>query len=179
MAMQNALYQYIELYNANRPVVEARSSEPLNRLRTAALEALETAGRLPAKGDEGFEKTSINDMFAPDFGVNISGVNIPADIASSFRCGVPNLSTLMGVVVNDRFTPHLHAPEKPSGRGHMCSLSEAAGKHPGIVGKWYGSVANLDSPGTALNTLLAQEGVFIHAGPRHQTWKSPCSLSAY
>ena len=44
----------------------------------------------------------------------------------------------------------------------MCSLSEAAGKHPGIVGKWYGSVANLDSPGTALNTLLAQEGVFIH-----------------
>ena len=100
MAMQNALYQYIELYNANRPVVEARSSEPLNRLRTAALEALETAGRLPAKGDEGFEKTSINDMFAPDFGVNISGINIPADIASSFRCGVPNLSTLMGVVVN-------------------------------------------------------------------------------
>ena len=89
----------------NRPVVEARSSEPLNRLRTAALEALETAGRLPAKGDEGFEKTSINDMFAPDFGVNISGINIPADIASSFRCGVPNLSTLMGVVVNDRFTP--------------------------------------------------------------------------
>lgn len=162
MAMQNALYQYIELYNANRPVVEARSSEPLNRLRTAALEALETAGRLPAKGDEGFEKTSINDMFAPDFGVNISGVNIPADIASSFRCGVPNLSTLMGVVVNDRFTPTSTLLKNLPAGVTMCSLSEAAGKHPGIVGKWYGSVANLDSPGTALNTLLAQEGVFIH-----------------
>lgn len=160
--MKNALTQYIELYNANRQAVDNRSSQPLNSLRPAALEALETAGRLPDKGDEGFEKTSVNDMFAPDFGVNITGVSIPADIAASFRCGVPNLSTLMGIVVNDRFTPVATLVKNLPEGVTMCSLAAAAEKYPDIVGRWYGKAARLDHTGTALNTLLAQDGVFIH-----------------
>ncbi len=62
----NALNQYTDLFEANRAVIEANSTEPLNALRPQALEALCLAGRLPDRGDEGFEKTSVNDMFAPE-----------------------------------------------------------------------------------------------------------------
>lgn len=160
--MNNALTQYTDLYREHRDEIEARSAAPLNRLRPEALAALEAARRLPDKGDEGFEKTSVNDMFAPDYGVNISRVNIPADIASSFRCGVPNLSTLMGVMVNDRFTPTATLINNLPAGVTMCSLTEAAEKYPAIVERAYGSAASLTRPGTALNTLLAQDGVFIH-----------------
>ena len=62
----NALNQYTDLYEANRAAVDAGSAPVLNRLRPEALDALKRIGRLPDKSDEGFEKTSVNDMFAPD-----------------------------------------------------------------------------------------------------------------
>ena len=160
----NALDQYITLYEANRAEVDSHSAGALNRLRKAALDALRKAGRLPGKGDEGFEKSSVNDMFAPDFGVNIQRMNMPVDVAASFRCGVPNLSTLLGVVVNDRFVPTStllgNLPEGVT----VCSLARAAEEHPELVDRHYGSVADIESPGTALNTLLAQDGVLVHVG---------------
>ena len=113
-------------------------------------------------------------MFAPDYGVNISRVNIPADIASSFRCGVPNLSTLMGVMVNDRFTPTATLINNLPAGVTMCSLTEAAEKYPAIVERAYGSAASLTRPGTALNTLLAQDGVFTSTGGC--ALKKRCSL---
>lgn len=85
----NALTQYIDLFRQNRAAIDAHSAPVLNAARTAALALLEKAGRLPDRGDEGFEKTSVNDMFAPDFGVNIERRDLPADVAASFRCGVP------------------------------------------------------------------------------------------
>lgn len=158
----NALNQYTELFHANRATVEANSPAVLNALRTQACEALEVAGRLPDSGDEGFEKTSVNDMFAPDFGVNVNRLPLPADVAASFRCGVPNLSTLLGVVVNDRFvassTLQGNLPEGVT----VCSLAQAAVKLPGVLERCYGSVARLSDAGTALNTLLAQDGVMVH-----------------
>lgn len=144
--------------------MDAGSAGALNNLRPAALAALRRIGRLPGKGDEGFEKTSVNDMFAPDFGVNINRMALPADVAASFRCGVPNLSTLLCVVVNDMFasTPTLEG-NLPEGVT-VCSLARAAVEHRSIMDRYYGSMARIGNAGTALNTLLAQDGVFIHVG---------------
>lgn len=158
----NALTQYINLFTEHRQVIDSNSAEAINALRPAALEALTAAGRLPEKGDEGYERTSVNAMFAPDFGVNIGRVNMPVNVGASFKCGVPNLSTLLAVVVNDRFAPTstllANLPEGVT----VCSLAAAAKEWPELVQKYYGSVANMADPSTALNTLLVQDGVFIH-----------------
>lgn len=158
----NALEQYIQLYREHAETVNAHGAPALNALRTRALEALEKAGRLPDKSDEGFSRTSVNDMFAPDFGVNIKRVAMGADVAASFHCGVPNLSTLMAVVANDRFmatnTLRQNLPEGVT----VCSLKEAAVAMPEVVEKYYGHAADMQKPGTALNTLLVQDGVFVH-----------------
>ena len=67
--MENALNQYIELYKENVELINENSAPALNTLRSDALNALDGA-HLPTKRTEGYEKTSIEDMFAPDFGVN-------------------------------------------------------------------------------------------------------------
>lgn len=70
----NALTQYLDLYAAHRAAIDARAPEAFNRLRPAAAEALRAAGRLPRKGDEGYARTDIDALFAPDFGINIMRV---------------------------------------------------------------------------------------------------------
>ncbi len=160
----SAIDQYINLYRENREAVEANSAPALNTLRPTALASLEKAGRLPEKGDEGFEKTSVEKMFAPDYGVNINRVDIPVDVAAAFRCDVPNLSTLMGIIVNDRFVPTVTLRKNLPDGLTVCTFSEAAnGPMVAVLARHLGSAAPIGQPGVALNTLLAQDGVLIHA----------------
>lgn len=163
-AAMSSLTQYTDLYRQTAAKIDANSAPVLNALRPAALEALDRAGRLPLPSDEGFEKTSIEEMYAPDFGLNPDRLPIEADIAATFRCDVPNLSTLLALVVNDRFVPTSTLIKNLPEGVTVCSLREAALNHPDLVAKYYGRLAPLDVPGVALNTLLCQEGVFIHVG---------------
>lgn len=157
----SSIDQYTALFDDSRSVIDANSSPVMNALRDEAAASLRSAGRFPDRGDESFEKTSIEEMFAPDYGVNVNRVNIPVDIAASFRCEVPNLSTLLAVVVNDRFVPSATLLKNLPKGVEVCSLAEAAANDPSFVAAHYGKLARLQSPGTALNTMLAQDGVMI------------------
>ena len=100
----NALDQYIRLYTGNAASIDDHAPALLNSMRPVALAALDGA-RLPHKGEETFAALSEDGMFAPDFGVNINRVKFGVDTAATFHCGVPNVSTLLGLVVNDTFSP--------------------------------------------------------------------------
>lgn len=156
-----SLSQYTAIYLENTDRINSGSSRLMNEARPRALSALEDA-RLPEKGDEGFEKTSLEKMFAPDFGLNINRVAIPTDIAASFRCDVPALSSLLGVVVNDSFFPTSALLRNLPEGVTVMSLAKGAEEFPETFAESYTRIAPLDVPATALNTLLAQDGVFIH-----------------
>ena len=158
----NSLTQYIELFDQNREAIESHSPAAMNRLRPDALSALHRLGRLPVKGDEGHSVISLDAMFAPDFGVNVNRVPFAVDVAASFRCDVPNLSTLLGVVVNDAFRPTSTLTANLPEGVTVMSLADAAATRPELVGPYLGRIAGNDSAATALNTLLMQDGVFIH-----------------
>lgn len=159
--MSGSLQQYIDLYRANAATVDNGSAPVLNAVRPRALEALEGAS-LPVRGDEGFEKTSLDEMFAPDYGLNIARVNIPVDVTASFRCDVPNLSTLLGFIANDTFVPSSTLIKNLPAGVTVMSLRRAAVEHHDLVARHYATVAPLGTTSVALNTLLAQDGVFIH-----------------
>lgn len=159
----SALDQYIALYRDNAAAFDSHSAPALNSLRAAALEALAEKS-LPTRRTEGYERTSLEDLYAPDFGLNPSRVNIPVDVAGAFRCAVPHMSTLLGVTLNDAFHPVGQLDERlPEGVTFM-SLARGAEKYPDLVAAHYGKLAPLSDPATALNTLLVQDGVLIHVG---------------
>lgn len=171
----SALKQYIDLYRDSRATLDAASAPVINALRPEALAVLEGCTSLPTRRDEGYEKTSIDEMFSPDYGVNVAGVNIPVDVADSFRCDVPALSTLMGFILNDSFMPVKSLPARLPEGVIFTSLRQAAVNHPDLVGSCYGHVAPLSNPAVALNSLLLRDGVFIHI-PRGLRMEKPLQL---
>lgn len=158
----SSLKQYIDLYLANRDTLDKGSAPLINRMRPAALKALEEARRLPDLADERSQHTSVEQMFAPDYGVNLGRVNIPVDIASTFACNLPNLSTLMGIVVNDAFAPTSTLVNRLPEGVIFDSLRTVASTRPDIIGKYLNTIAPQTDAGVALNTLLMQDGVVIY-----------------
>ena len=157
----SALTQYLNVYRDSAPRFDANSAPALNALRPAALSALESAGRLPDRTDEGFEKTSVEEMFAPDFGLNPDRVAIAADIAATFRCDVPNVSTLLGVVVNDAFRPTTTLLKNLPEGVTVSSLASVASEDPEFIGRYLGALSHNRDAASALNTMLMQDGVVI------------------
>lgn len=157
----NALTQYLSLYEEHKDAICAHSPALFNARRAAAFALLSDA-RLPEKGDERYPALSVNDMFAPDYGVNVNRVQFPVDTASTFRCGVPNISTLMAVVANDSFCPTSGLLRNLPEGVRMMSLAGAAAGMPELVGAYLGSLVPDDDAAAQLNTLLLQDGVFVH-----------------
>lgn len=169
-----SLSQYTSLYRDHRDGLDSHSAPAINALRPAAYAALQ-GKELPGRGTEGYEKTSIDEMMAPDFGVNINRLNIPVDVVASFHCGVPNMSTMLGIVVNDAFHPVGNVADRLPEGVIYGSLAEAARKYPELVARYYGKVAGLESVTTALNTLLVQDGVMVYV-PRGVELEKPLQL---
>ena len=155
----NSLTQYIELHDQHLETIEAHAPQVLNDLRRHARRALEGA-MLPRKGQEDYEATDLNAMFAPDYGVNIARLDFDIDPATVFHCDVPNMSTCMYYTYNDIFHPSGTA-RKLEGGVVVESLAQAAVNHPELLERC-GQLASLDDPAVALNTLLAQDGILVY-----------------
>ena len=161
----SSIKQYTDIFHAYGSAIDAHSAPVLNAVRPDALKALENA-TMPRKGDEDYETTDLNELFAPDYGVNINRVNLTADPAEAFRCDVPNMSTSPYYFFNDVYH---HDADTLASRGDgviVSSLRKAAIEHPELVARHYARIAPLSNPQVALNTLLAQDGIFVYV-PRN------------
>ena len=169
----NSLQQYIDLYNHHRDAIERNAPDALNALRPQALSVLQNV-ELPRRGDENYEVTDINRLFAPDYGVNINRVNLSADPAEAFRCDVPNMSTWMFFFYNDIFHASRKSPSLPDSV-IVEPFSVAATNHPELLAKYLGTVAPKQNAQAALNTLLAQEGLLVYV-PKGIVLERPLQL---
>lgn len=157
--MNDALQQYLDLYEGHHELICSRSPKAMNSHRREAREALAKLG-LPRKGSENYEVSDLSEMLAPDYGLNLAGVPLDVNVAESFRCGVPHLSASLFFLLNDRWG---------EGRNSRSTLPE--GVEIGPLSAWlakdeesaekYGALADIANPITALNTMLVEEGVHI------------------
>ena len=150
--------QYIELYEQARGLIFSHAPEQMNAVRDEAFEDFKKLG-FPSKKVERYKYTDIDKLFAADYGVNLSRLQIPVDPYEAFRCDVPNLSTSLYFVVNDAFytksQPQAHLPEGVI----VSSLRD----YPDLIGKYYARLAKTsDDAVTALNTMLAQDGLLVY-----------------
>lgn len=156
--------QYIELYTQARDMLNAHSSAVMNAVRDTAFEDFKRQG-FPSRKVERYKYTSMEKLFAPDYGVNVNRVEFPVNPYSVFSCDVPNLSTSLYFVVNDSFykkaLPKVGLPEGVE----VMSLKDAADERPDLIARYYGKIAKTSEDAvTALNTMLAEDGLFIHVG---------------
>ncbi len=150
--------QYIDLYQQCREMICAHAPEVMNAVRDQAFEDFKAQG-FPSRKVERYKYTDIQKLFEPDYGVNLNRLEIPVDPYQAFRCDVPNLSTSLYFVVNDMF----YHDEKPKGHLPEGVIIGSMRDYPELVAKYYTKQAKTsDDAVTALNTMLAQDGLFVY-----------------
>ena len=165
--------QYIELYEQARQVIFDHAPEPMNAVRDEAFKDFRRQG-FPSKKVERYKYTDIQKLFAPDYGVNLSRLQIPVDPYEAFRCDVPNLSTSLYFVVNDMFykgeeelsSKELRSKELRSNFHPSLPEGVIVGSlrnYPELISKYYARLAKTSEDAvTALNTMLAQDGMLVY-----------------
>ena len=158
--------QYIELYDECRGMICSHSAEVMNAVRDEAYENFKGQG-FPTKKVERYKYTDIEKLFEPNYGLNLNRLDIPVNPYDAFRCDVPNLSTSLYFVVNDAFYKKIE-PKALLPEGVIVdSLKNQAEKNPDLIAKYYSKLAKTDEDAvTALNTMLAQDGLFVYV-PRN------------
>lgn len=160
MKAAEAFGQYLELYNT-----AFRSNGLTARLNAACAEALPAALEAAKTEPESLEATRPASMFAPDYGVNVGRIEMAADPAVSFRCGVPRLNSLLSVMANDIF----HATDTMT-RGAVEGLtykSLRALQGADAVDAETILLRTVDTarPEVLVNGMLLQDGIYIRTAP--------------
>jgi Fe-S cluster assembly protein SufD len=158
----NSEQQYIDLYTQAREMICDHSATPLNAVREQAFADFSRLG-FPTRKVERYKYTDMQKLFEPNYGLNINRLDIPVNPYDAFKCDVPNLSTSLYFVVNDAFyTKSLPKTTLPEGV-IVDSLKSVASKNPDFIAKYYSKLAaTADDAVTALNTMLAQDGLLVY-----------------
>lgn len=160
--MNNSEQQYIDLYNDCRQMICSHSTAVMNAVRDGAFNDF-CQQKLPTRRVERYKYTDVEQLMSPNYGLNLNRLDIPVNPYDAFRCDVPNLSTSLYFIVNDAFyTKALPKSALPEGV-IIDSLSAVAERNPKLVAKYYAQIAKTaDDAVTALNTMLAQDGLFVY-----------------
>ena len=167
--------QYIDLFSQTEAMICRHSAEVLNAPRAAAFADFERLG-FPTRKQEKYKYTDISKFFEPDYGLNLNRLEIPVNPYEVFKCDVPNMSTALYFVVNDAFYGRALPKFYLTVGVIFGSLKEVAGKHPDLVKKYYGKLADTAEDGvTAFNTAFAQDGVLFYV-PKNVVVERPIQL---
>ncbi len=167
--------QYIDFFQTYRQQIDKPCADGLNALREKAFETFRGKG-FPAYGSEEYQHTDISALLEPDYGLNINNVPVNINPQDVFRCDVPNLSTRLFFLVNERFYPNPQSEGKLPESVFSGSLNEFAVKYPEIFSKYYGKQATPDSDGlTAFNTMFVQDGYVLYI-PENVIIEKPIQL---
>lgn len=169
----SSLQQYLDLYRDHRSLVERHSHAILNAPRAEAAEWLAQTA-LPNNRTERYKYTNADAAFAPDYGINLHRHLAVADPYKAYHCAVAGITPHVLYVVNDVVVPMRDAERLPQGV-RIMSLNEAANACPELIEQYYHRAARQEPPNahkhkdrterdavTQLNTLFAQDGIFIH-----------------
>lgn len=155
--------QYIDLYNQCARAIKDGSAPALNAVRDEAFRHFRQLG-FPSRKVERYKYTDMQKIFEPDYGLNINRLDIPVDPYEAFRCDVPNLSTSLYFIVNDAFYSKAMPKSTLLPEGVIIgSLRQMAVDQPQLVERYYARLAKTGDDGiTALNTMLAQDGLLVY-----------------
>ena len=168
----NSEKQYIELYEQARQMIFDHAPEAMNAVRDKAFEDFKRLG-FPSRKVERYKYTSMGELFAPDYGLNLNRLQFPVNPYDVFRCDVPNLSTQLFFMVNDAFYQGAQGGISQGEKGgvQVCSLSTLNSQlstqnsplPSSLLPITYGKLARTeDDAVTALNTMLAQDGLLVY-----------------
>jgi Fe-S cluster assembly protein SufD len=164
----------ISLFHENTGILEKASGRILNAYREQAFQDFDRLG-IPTTKNEAYRYTPLERYFQGTYDVELKANPFKIDAGAIFRCDVPELDTHVVLVLNGFYYSGNTAGQLPDGVV-VCSLNEASDLFPDNFHTHYAQYADSSADGlVALNTLFAQDGVFIYI-PRNTFIKKPLQI---
>lgn len=167
--------QYIDLFEQYRSELDRYSSEAMNSYRDAAFETFKNIG-FPTSQNEDYKHSNIARAFDSDLGLNLRNIPIPVNPYDAFKCDVPNLSTNLYFLINDRYYDKNRHPEFLPEGVFVGSLQVFSVNYPEQFEKYYAKIADYSDNGVvAYNTMFAQDGFVVYV-PKNVSVDKPLQL---
>jgi len=162
------------LYTANADRIAEGTGKLVNEFRPRAFEDFKRLG-IPTKKNEDYRYTDLMSYLQGDYSYEIAPAKISVSLEDLFHCDIPELNTHIVLVLNGFYYSHNEIEPLPKGV-IISSFAEASIKYPELVNKHYAQYADtsLDSL-AALNTLFAQDGIFMYI-PKNVQIKKPIQI---
>lgn len=159
--MSDIKQDLIGLYRDNTEVLAACSGDILNHPREKALLDFDRLG-IPTTKNESYRYTPLDKYFDGFFDVELRANPFQVDLHEIFKCDVPELETMVVLVLNGFYYGVSREGSLPGGV-IVCGLNEAATRYPEKLLPHYSRYADTAADGiVALNTLFSQDGVFVY-----------------
>lgn len=167
--------KYVDLFHANRSLLDEGSSPLFNRMREIALKRFEEAG-VPGLKNENYKYTNLQPVFDRDYHP-VFRYNAPeVDLNTVFRCDIPLLDTYTILLINGWYYEGNQKPEGLPAGTAIGSIRQIANDQPELLRNWLNRLAGLSTdPVVALNTAFAQDGFFLHI-PDHMVLEKPIQV---
>lgn len=167
--------QYKDLFQQFRSELDANSVEGLNRHRDSAFDRFQQIG-FPTSREEDYKHSNVARVFDTDLGLNLRNIPIPVNPYDTFKCDVPNLSTHLYFLINDRYYDKTLANDPLPDGVFVGSLQRFSEDYPDIFNAHYGQIADYSDNGVvAYNTMFAQDGFVVYV-PKNVTVEKPLQL---
>lgn len=167
--------QYKDLFQQFRSELDANSVEGMNRHRDAAFDRFQQIG-FPTSREEDYKHSNVARAFDTDLGLNLRNIPIPVNPYDAFKCDVPNLSTHLYFLINDRYYDKTLANDPLPDGVFVGSLQRFSEDYPDIFNANYGQIADYSDNGVvAYNTMFAQDGFVVYV-PKNVTVEKPLQL---
>ena len=167
--------QYKDLFQQFRSELDANSVEGMNRHRDAAFDRFQQIG-FPTSREEDYKHSNVARVFDTDLGLNLRNIPMPVNPYDTFKCDVPNLSTHLYFLINDRYYDKTLANDPLPDGVFVGSLQRFSEDYPDIFNANYGQIADYSDNGVvAYNTMFAQDGFVVYV-PKNVTVEKPLQL---
>ncbi len=154
----------INLFRQHTDILESGSGHILNTYREQAFNDFDRLG-IPTTGNEAYRYTPLDKYLQGNYDVELNANPFKIDLQDIFKCHIPELDTHVILVLNGFFYSLTRAGQLPEGV-LVCGLNEASVLYPELFHRHYSHYADTSADGlVALNTLFAQDGVFVYVPP--------------
>jgi len=152
-----------DLFEANRSEIDSGLPEWVNHHRQPALDAFRRMG-IPGFKNENYKYTDLTRLFENEnFRRAFKPDKFDVDLKDVFSCDVPEFDTHLILLVNGWYDDSNNQNKTYPEGVIIKSLQKAVVENRDLVERVYGKLAKVEAdPLNALNTLFAQDGLFIY-----------------
>jgi len=162
MDVQKTYKKYIDIFEKFKDELKDSESEKFFKNRENAFEIFKKHG-IPEHNHENYKYAGINGILDKDYDFSIESRAAKVNLNEFFKCEVEDLDTHVVLLSNGEYYQDNEPIEGLNKGVVICGLKQAKTEYPEIVEKYYNKYSSEIEDGfVALNTMFAQDGVFIY-----------------